>query len=46
MRYFVLGKNAVIQLNIGEGKSLVIVPIVVVDLTNGSCLARVLIAKP
>lgn len=34
------------QLNMGEGKLLVIVPIVAADFANGSYLARVLVAKP
>ncbi|OQD78015.1 hypothetical protein PENANT_c098G01996 [Penicillium antarcticum] len=46
MRHFVSGKNAVMQLNMGEGKSSVIVPMVVADLANGVCLTRVLVAKP
>ncbi|KAJ5252865.1 hypothetical protein N7489_003275 [Penicillium chrysogenum] len=46
MRHFVPGKNAVMQLNMGEGKSSVIVPMVVADLANGVCLVRVLVAKP
>ncbi|KAE8371457.1 hypothetical protein BDV26DRAFT_298782 [Aspergillus bertholletiae] len=40
------GQNAVMQLNMGEGKSSVIVPIVVAALANGACLVRVLVAKP
>ncbi|KAJ5117788.1 hypothetical protein N7448_011420 [Penicillium atrosanguineum] len=46
MRHFVPGQNAVMQLNMGEGKSSVIVPMVVADLANEVCLARVLVAKP
>ena len=38
--------NAVMQLNMGEGKSSVIVPIVVAALANGSRLVRVIVAKP
>lgn len=38
--------NAVMQLNMGEGKSSVIVPIVGAYLANGSQLARVIVAKP
>lgn len=40
------GRNAVMQLNMGEGKSSVIIPIVAADLANRSYLARVLVAKP
>ncbi|KAK6584182.1 hypothetical protein PZA11_003912 [Diplocarpon coronariae] len=39
-------ENAVMQLNMGEGKSSVIVPIVAVALANGSTLVRVVVAKP
>ncbi|KAI2621190.1 hypothetical protein GGR54DRAFT_630279 [Hypoxylon sp. NC1633] len=38
--------NAVMQLNMGEGKSSVIVPMLAADLANGSQLARVVVAKP
>ncbi|KAI3342590.1 hypothetical protein F4824DRAFT_113897 [Ustulina deusta] len=38
--------NAVMQLNMGEGKSSVIVPMVAAELANGSQLARVIVAKP
>ncbi|KAJ9131694.1 Phosphate system positive regulatory protein PHO81 [Coniochaeta hoffmannii] len=38
--------NAVMQLNMGEGKSSVIVPIVAVSLADGSRLVRVVVAKP
>ncbi|KAJ5762050.1 uncharacterized protein N7511_005432 [Penicillium nucicola] len=34
------------QLNMGEGKSSVIVPIVAASIANESCLVRVLVAKP
>lgn len=40
------GNNAVMQLNMGEGKSSVIVPIVAAALANGSRLVRVIVAKP
>ncbi|KGO74157.1 Protein of unknown function DUF3638 [Penicillium italicum] len=40
------GENAVMQLNMGEGKSSVIVPMVVAALANSSCLVRVVVAKP
>lgn len=40
------GRNAVMQLNMGEGKSSVIVPVVVVYLADGSRLVRVIVAKP
>lgn len=46
MREFSPGGNAVMQLNMGEGKSSVIVPIVAASLANGTCLVRVLVAKP
>lgn len=39
-------ENTVMQLNMGEGKSSVIVPIVAAHLANGSCLVRVFVAKP
>ncbi|KAK7426741.1 hypothetical protein QQZ08_006777 [Neonectria magnoliae] len=39
-------QNAVMQLNMGEGKSSVIVPIVAAALSNGSKLVRVIVAKP
>ncbi|KAK0247652.1 hypothetical protein LTS09_017198 [Friedmanniomyces endolithicus] len=38
--------NSVVQLNMGEGKSSLIVPIVAAKLANGSQLLRVLVAKP
>jgi Protein of unknown function (DUF3638)/Protein of unknown function (DUF3645) len=40
------GRNAVMQLNMGEGKSSVIVPIVAAALADGSRLVRVIVAKP
>ncbi|KAF8860560.1 hypothetical protein BDZ45DRAFT_800719 [Acephala macrosclerotiorum] len=40
------GINAVMQLNMGEGKSSVIIPIVAAALANGSKLVRVIVAKP
>ena len=46
MRNLSPGENAVMQLNMGEGKSSVIVPIVAAALANKSCLIRVLVAKP
>ncbi|KAK0715939.1 hypothetical protein B0H67DRAFT_645624 [Lasiosphaeris hirsuta] len=39
-------KNSVMQLNMGEGKSSVIVPIVAAALANGKHLVRVVVAKP
>ncbi|KAH7245149.1 hypothetical protein BKA59DRAFT_418054, partial [Fusarium tricinctum] len=39
-------KNAVMQLNMGEGKSTVIVPMVATTLANGSKMVRVIVAKP
>ncbi|KAF2969305.1 hypothetical protein GQX73_g4245 [Xylaria multiplex] len=38
--------NAVLQLNMGEGKSSVIVPMIAAELADGSQLARVIVAKP
>jgi len=38
--------NAVMQLNMGEGKSSVIVPIVAAALANGSQLVKVIVGKP
>ncbi|PKS12562.1 hypothetical protein jhhlp_000770 [Lomentospora prolificans] len=38
--------NAVMQLNMGEGKSSVIVPIVAAALADGKRLVRVIVAKP
>lgn len=46
MRSLASGENAVMQLNMGEGKSSVIVPIVAAFLANGSYLVRVLVPKP
>lgn len=40
------GRNAVMQLNMGEGKSSVIVPIVASALADGKHLVRVFVAKP
>ncbi|KAF3771137.1 hypothetical protein M406DRAFT_225273, partial [Cryphonectria parasitica EP155] len=40
------GQNTVMQLNMGEGKSSVIVPIVAAALANGHKLVRVIVAKP
>jgi len=40
------GNNSVMQLNIGEGKSSVIVPIVTTALADGERLVRVVVAKP
>lgn len=39
-------ENAVMQLNMGEGKSSVIVPIVAAALADGKRLVRVVVAKP
>ncbi|KAJ8131228.1 hypothetical protein O1611_g2397 [Lasiodiplodia mahajangana] len=39
-------RNAVLQLNMGEGKSSVIVPMAAAEMANGSQLARVIVAKP
>ncbi|KAH1338971.1 hypothetical protein KXX67_009426 [Aspergillus fumigatus] len=46
MRDISPGTNAVMQLNMGEGKSSVIVPMVVAHLADGSRLVRVVVAKP
>ncbi|KAF2003880.1 hypothetical protein P154DRAFT_589519 [Amniculicola lignicola CBS 123094] len=46
MRQPLHGKNAVMQLNMGEGKSTVIVPIIAAALANGYTLVRVVVAKP
>ncbi|KAI1100553.1 hypothetical protein F4804DRAFT_348467 [Jackrogersella minutella] len=40
------GKNAVMQLNMGEGKSSVIVPTVAAALADGTQLTRVIVGKP
>ncbi|KAL2261316.1 hypothetical protein VTK26DRAFT_4409 [Humicola hyalothermophila] len=40
------GENCVMQLNMGEGKSSVIVPIVAAALADGKRLVRVVVAKP
>lgn len=40
------GNNEVMQLNMGEGKSSVIVPMVAAALADGSRLVRVIVAKP
>ncbi|KAK4626619.1 hypothetical protein CLAFUW4_05025 [Fulvia fulva] len=39
-------ENSVMQLNMGEGKSSVIVPIVAAALADGKTLTRVIVAKP
>ncbi|KAF9894652.1 hypothetical protein FE257_006540 [Aspergillus nanangensis] len=46
MRNVQPGQNVVMQLNMGEGKSSVIVPIVAAALADGACLVRVIVAKP
>jgi len=40
------GANSILQLNMGEGKSSVIVPIVAATLANGKKLVRVVVLKP
>uniref|UniRef100_A0A0W0G780 ubiquitinyl hydrolase 1 n=1 Tax=Moniliophthora roreri TaxID=221103 RepID=A0A0W0G780_MONRR len=40
------GKNTVLQLNMGEGKSSVIVPLVAAALANGEKVMRVVVLKP
>ncbi|UNI13963.1 hypothetical protein JDV02_000649 [Purpureocillium takamizusanense] len=39
-------RNTVLQLNMGEGKSSVILPIVAASIADGSRLSRVIVAKP
>ncbi|KAK1708175.1 uncharacterized protein BDZ83DRAFT_768810 [Colletotrichum acutatum] len=39
------GQNAVMQLNMGEGKSSVILPAVIADTANGSQMPRAIVAK-
>ncbi|KAL4737892.1 hypothetical protein BDV11DRAFT_171491 [Aspergillus similis] len=46
MRNIQPGHNAVMQLNMGEGKSSVTVPIVAAALADGTCLVRVIVPKP
>ncbi|KAK4495018.1 hypothetical protein PRZ48_013345 [Zasmidium cellare] len=46
MRQPALKGNEVLQLNMGEGKSSVIVPMAAVALADGSQLVRVIVAKP
>ncbi|OQN95283.1 hypothetical protein B0A48_18754 [Cryoendolithus antarcticus] len=46
MRHPPGGKNAVMQMNMGEGKSSVIAPIDALDLANGKQLVRMIVAKP
>jgi hypothetical protein len=41
-----VGTNKVMQLNMGEGKSSVVVPILASALAKASCLMRVIVAKP
>lgn len=40
------GKNVTMQLNMGEGKSSIIVPIIAAYLADGSKLVRVIVTKP
>ncbi|KEP46478.1 putative large low complexity protein [Rhizoctonia solani 123E] len=40
------GKNSLMQLNMGEGKSSVIIPVVGATLANGHTLVRVIVIKP
>ena len=40
------GANSVMQLNMGEGKSSVIVPMVAAELAERKCLVRVMVLKP
>lgn len=40
------GSNSIVQLNMGEGKSSVIVPIVAATLADGKTLVRVVVLKP
>ncbi|KAB5525653.1 hypothetical protein GE09DRAFT_1257349 [Coniochaeta sp. 2T2.1] len=46
MKHPARDENAVMQLNMGEGKSSVIVPITAAALADGSRLIRVVVAKP
>jgi hypothetical protein len=46
MRNPPLCKNSVMQLNMGEGKSSVIVPLVATSLADGTRLVRVIVGKP
>ncbi|KAB8229417.1 uncharacterized protein BDW43DRAFT_314998 [Aspergillus alliaceus] len=46
MRNCSLGRNVVMQLNMGEGKSSVILPMVAATRANGASLVRILVAKP
>ncbi|KAI0409107.1 hypothetical protein F4802DRAFT_615626 [Xylaria palmicola] len=46
MRNPLSGQNSVMQLNMGEGKSSVIVPIVAISLADTTQLVRVIVAKP
>ena len=46
MRHPPDGQNAVMQLNMGEGKSSVVIPITATSLADGSRLVRVIVAKP
>lgn len=41
-----MGTNKVMQLNMGEGKSSVIVPILASALAKPTCLVRIIVAKP
>lgn len=40
------GKNSVLQLNMGEGKSSVIIPMITAALANGNQIARLIVLKP
>ncbi|GLA78963.1 hypothetical protein AtubIFM55763_001128 [Aspergillus tubingensis] len=40
------GQNVVMQLNMGEGKSSIIIPIVAAALADRSCLVRIFVPKP
>ncbi|KAJ5471830.1 hypothetical protein N7539_008773 [Penicillium diatomitis] len=46
MTWSTRGQNIVLQLNMGDGKSSVVVPIVAAAHANGRCIARVLTPKP
>lgn len=46
MRSPAIDRNAVMQLNMGEGKSTVIVPIVAAALADGTRLVRIIVGKP
>ncbi|KAJ5471924.1 hypothetical protein N7539_008493 [Penicillium diatomitis] len=46
MTWSTRGQNIVLELNMGDGKSSVVVPLVAVAHANGRCIARILTLKP